>query len=76
MTSPATPDMASMVMAQPSRSQEPTVRVISAKTGKPIESDDDLVGPSHSNAPKVAEAGRNDPCPCGSGKKYKKCHGA
>ncbi|HVS21895.1 MAG TPA: preprotein translocase subunit SecA [Pyrinomonadaceae bacterium] len=25
------------------------------------------------SAPKV---GRNDPCPCGSGKKYKKCHGA
>ncbi len=23
-------------------------------------------------APKV---GRNDPCPCGSGKKYKNCHG-
>lgn len=22
--------------------------------------------------PKV---GRNDPCPCGSGRKYKKCHG-
>ncbi|MEE2609570.1 MAG: SEC-C metal-binding domain-containing protein [Acidobacteriota bacterium] len=20
--------------------------------------------------------GRNAPCPCGSGKKYKKCHGA
>ncbi len=27
----------------------------------------------HRQAPKV---GRNDPCPCGSGKKYKKCHGA
>ena len=27
----------------------------------------------HRDAPKV---GRNDPCPCGSGKKYKKCHGA
>jgi preprotein translocase subunit SecA len=28
--------------------------------------------------PVVAEAkiGRNDPCPCGSGKKYKSCHGA
>ncbi len=28
--------------------------------------------------PVVAEekVGRNDPCPCGSGKKYKKCHGA
>jgi preprotein translocase subunit SecA len=23
-----------------------------------------------------ARVGRNDPCPCGSGKKYKKCHGA
>jgi SEC-C motif-containing protein len=26
-------------------------------------------------APK-ASVGRNDPCPCGSGLKYKKCHGA
>jgi SWIM/SEC-C metal-binding protein len=28
-------------------------------------------------APQVAEkkVGRNDPCPCGSGKKYKKCCG-
>jgi preprotein translocase subunit SecA len=25
---------------------------------------------------KVAEVGRNEPCPCGSGKKYKRCHGA
>ena len=24
----------------------------------------------------AANVGRNDPCPCGSGKKYKKCHGA
>ncbi|APX89867.1 preprotein translocase subunit SecA [Brevirhabdus pacifica] len=24
----------------------------------------------------VAEVGRNDPCPCGSGKRYKHCHGA
>ncbi len=26
-------------------------------------------------APQQASVGRNDPCPCGSGKKYKKCHG-
>jgi preprotein translocase subunit SecA len=28
-------------------------------------------------SPRRAEGkvGRNDPCPCGSGKKYKKCHG-
>lgn len=30
------------------------------------------VEPVTRNYPKV---GRNDPCPCGSGKKYKKCHG-
>jgi preprotein translocase subunit SecA len=22
-----------------------------------------------------ARVGRNEPCPCGSGKKYKQCHG-
>jgi hypothetical protein len=31
------------------------------------------VGPVVRETPKV---GRNEPCPCGSGKKYKKCHGA
>ncbi len=25
---------------------------------------------------KKETTGRNDPCPCGSGKKYKHCHGA
>jgi preprotein translocase subunit SecA len=29
-----------------------------------------------SSASNAAKVGRNDPCPCGSGKKYKKCHGA
>ncbi|MGE0321957.1 MAG: preprotein translocase subunit SecA [Polyangiaceae bacterium] len=29
--------------------------------------------PPQASAPKI---GRNDPCPCGSGKKFKKCHGA
>jgi preprotein translocase subunit SecA len=43
-----------------------------------------FTAPAKSSAPqKVAtvvnrddKVGRNDPCPCGSGKKYKKCHGA
>ena len=37
--------------------------------------DGDMVKPR----PKVrdeAKVGRNEPCPCGSGKKFKKCHGA
>ena len=27
------------------------------------------------SVPSSSKIGRNDPCPCGSGKKYKKCHG-
>jgi uncharacterized protein len=34
------------------------------------------LGPRVETIRKDAEPGRNDPCPCGSGKKYKKCHGA
>jgi preprotein translocase subunit SecA len=34
-------------------------------------------GASPTNQRRTGEkVGRNDPCPCGSGKKYKKCHGA
>jgi preprotein translocase subunit SecA len=35
------------------------------------ESDEDM-----NSAQTDKTVGRNDPCPCGSGKKYKKCHGA
>lgn len=51
---------------------------------QPEETRKDLVM-SHGNKPQVSsgvpaqsaeKSGRNDPCPCGSGKKYKKCHGA
>jgi preprotein translocase subunit SecA len=37
-----------------------------------------FTGPKEAAAPvkrAQAKVGRNDPCPCGSGKKYKKCHG-
>jgi preprotein translocase subunit SecA len=34
---------------------------------------DDVIKTVRREEPRV---GRNDPCPCGSGKKYKKCHGA
>ena len=41
---------------------------------------DPLAPPAGNNAPAQPAAagpkvGRNDPCPCGSGKKYKQCHG-
>ena len=34
------------------------------------------LGPRVETVRKAATPGRNDPCWCGSGKKYKKCHGA
>jgi preprotein translocase subunit SecA len=49
------------------------------KNGNPQRSDS---GPTNSSSssnghhPSMGKVGRNDPCPCGSGKKYKKCHGA
>ncbi|WP_425806017.1 preprotein translocase subunit SecA [Desulfitobacterium sp. Sab5] len=35
--------------------------------------EEEAARPVHNEGPKI---GRNDPCPCGSGKKYKNCHGA
>jgi HEAT repeat protein len=38
---------------------------------------DEEAAPEPAPAPAAPhKVGRNDPCPCGSGKKYKKCHGA
>jgi preprotein translocase subunit SecA len=35
-----------------------------------------LQAPKQRTAGEYDKVGRNDPCPCGSGKKFKKCHGA
>jgi len=35
----------------------------------------ELGGKKDTQMESAKEVGRNDPCPCGSGKKYKKCHG-
>jgi len=40
-------------------------------SGSSLEKEED-----DSSVPEIAKIGRNDPCYCGSGKKYKKCHGA
>jgi preprotein translocase subunit SecA len=42
----------------------PPLRSVNAPIGR---------APAPGGVPRV---GRNDDCPCGSGKKYKKCHGA
>ena len=43
--------------------------------GQPPETAEDEAPEPPAAAAKAAPAGRNDPCPCGSGKKYKKCCG-
>ncbi len=65
--------------------REDTVKfVLHANLTKPIERKEAAtpVAPSHGSAEpgsrtvrKETKIGRNDPCPCGSGKKYKKCCG-
>ena len=40
------------------------------------ETEEDQEEPEEEAPPPVSKVGRNDPCPCGSGKKFKKCHGA
>jgi preprotein translocase subunit SecA len=41
--------------------------------------EDEPVGQQQSQKPVTRDGrkvGRNEPCPCGSGKKYKHCHGS
>ena len=45
----------------------------SLKNPNPIEDMDEVEKKPYVR--KGAKVGRNDPCPCGSGKKYKKCCG-
>jgi len=56
--------------AQPLAAGQP--RIGSPRPMSAANTPDVKQAPIHREAPKV---GRNDPCPCGSGKKYKKCCG-
>jgi len=51
---------------------------LKGKTTEEIEAEKKLIKETKKVDPLKAKAqpGRNDPCPCGSGKKYKKCCGA
>ncbi len=60
-SAPSTDDL----FAEPARATPAPPPMVQTSMGR--------VGGPVGNVPVV---GRNDPCPCGSGKKYKKCHGA
>ncbi|WP_411675775.1 preprotein translocase subunit SecA [Caproicibacter sp.] len=66
-------DTARMMLTVQIRTQEEPKREQVAKpTGA---AGADTAGQSHTPMHKGKKPGRNDPCPCGSGKKYKKCCG-
>lgn len=47
---------------------------MSAKSSKSLNTKELLKRVSSTPQRKMIRVGRNDPCPCGSGKKYKDCH--
>jgi len=68
-----------LFLMQPARPQE-EAKQIEQRQQRQTRNLQFQAGPQQAEPPKPvrsgAKVGRNDPCPCGSGKKYKKCHGA
>jgi preprotein translocase subunit SecA len=68
-----------LFLVQPARPEE-EAREIERRQRRQQQQLQFQAGAAQAEAPKPvrtgAKVGRNDPCPCGSGKKYKKCHGA
>ena len=66
-------DTVRMIFLAQVRHQEQPKREQVAHETSASGADDGSVQPTPKRAP--AKVGRNDPCPCGSGLKYKKCCG-
>jgi len=62
--------------AVPKKAAEKTAKPAAKQAEKPAEKAAPPVAAANPEEAKarLASTGRNDPCPCGSGKKYKKCH--
>ena len=64
----------SVASAKLLKEAEPELRAMGAMVD--YSSLDNYVTAGQYGERRVIKVGRNDPCPCGSGKKYKRCHGA
>ncbi|MGD0737547.1 MAG: preprotein translocase subunit SecA [Terracidiphilus sp.] len=80
---PATPDAAPREISIPTRQPSTTIDALEKEFHRKKQRE--LEAASRSGGGDASQpaqrrtgekVGRNDPCPCGSGKKYKKCHGA
>ena len=73
-------------VAQDSTGYRPAIRAVGggsapdeeglAESGSALQGDQQRSPLARQKPVTVEKIGRNDPCPCGSGKKYKKCCGA
>jgi preprotein translocase subunit SecA len=61
---------------QPVRAREVKAEVTGLQGERREAQHSPTAGPPTTVRRSTPKVGRNDPCPCGSGKKYKKCHGA
>ncbi len=73
-------DQAAPGQPAPAIEQQPSSGGVEVTVRKKPESQPSSITPPSSNQPAITSSavpkvGRNEPCPCGSGKKYKKCHG-
>jgi len=56
--------------------QQPQIRVVAGNNNAEAKSGDAIPGFDENDPSTWGDPGRNAPCPCGSGKKFKHCHGA
>ena len=76
-------EIAAAAIPVPTRAPQTTIDALEKEFARKKERElraAQMAGGSAASAPSQRrtgeKVGRNDPCPCGSGKKYKKCHGA
>jgi preprotein translocase subunit SecA len=55
--------------------QRPKEKLVESRTEEEAQQQQELQKPKQQPVRVEQKIGRNDPCPCGSGKKYKNCHG-
>lgn len=72
MTEEEQAEMLAEVQAQQAQMQE-AAREASAEASQSPEPE--VAGFDENDSSTWGNPGRNDPCPCGSGKKFKHCHG-
>ncbi|MEL6509575.1 MAG: preprotein translocase subunit SecA [Pseudomonadota bacterium] len=71
---PMTPEEQEAMMAQ-MRAQQEQLAAAADPAPAPTVSEGAIEGFDENNRETWGNPGRNDPCPCGSGKKFKHCHG-